>query len=65
MAVNIDEKICKTLGIRPEYSEGIQAQRYDVGQQFKAHSDYFEPDTNVYRDSRPCAATAPGHSWCI
>ncbi len=38
----------KTLGIRLAYSEGIQAQRYDVGQQFKAHTDYFEPGTPEY-----------------
>jgi prolyl 4-hydroxylase len=49
VAVSIDAKICKTLGIRVEYSEGIQAQRYDVGQQFKPHWDYFQPDTDVYR----------------
>ena len=49
VAVNIDEKICRTLGIRASYSEGIQAQRYDVGQQFKAHWDFFQPDTDVYR----------------
>ena len=48
-AVSIDAKICRTLGIRAEYSEGIQAQRYDVGQQFKPHWDYFEPDTDAYR----------------
>ena len=48
-ALELDAKICKTLGIRAEYSEGIQAQRYDVGQQFKAHWDYFQPDTDVYR----------------
>jgi prolyl 4-hydroxylase len=44
----IDEKICRTLGIRAEYSEGIQAQRYEVGQQFKPHWDYFIPDTESY-----------------
>jgi prolyl 4-hydroxylase len=44
----IDAKIAKTLGIRLEYSEGIQAQRYDVGQEFKAHTDYFEPGTPEY-----------------
>jgi prolyl 4-hydroxylase len=44
----IDTKIARTLGIRLEYSEGIQAQRYDVGQQFKAHTDYFEPGTPEY-----------------
>ena len=48
VATAIDEKICRTLGIRVEYSEGIQAQRYDVGQQFKAHCDFFTPDTNAY-----------------
>jgi prolyl 4-hydroxylase len=49
VATSIDFKICKTLGIRPEYAEGIQAQRYDVGQQFKAHWDWYEPDTHVYQ----------------
>jgi prolyl 4-hydroxylase len=48
VAIGIDEKICKTIGIRVEYSEGIQAQRYDVGQQFKAHCDFFMPGTNAY-----------------
>jgi prolyl 4-hydroxylase len=48
VALGCDEKIAKTLGIRLEYSEGIQAQRYDVGQQFKAHTDYFEPGTPEY-----------------
>jgi prolyl 4-hydroxylase len=49
VALAIDAKICKTLGIRAEYSEGISAQRYDVGQQFKAHWDFFRPDTDLYR----------------
>ena len=44
----LDLKIATTLGIRPEYSEGIQAQRYDVGEQFKKHTDYFEPGTDEY-----------------
>jgi prolyl 4-hydroxylase len=48
VAVGIDDKICKTLGIRPAYAEGIQAQRYDVGQQFKAHWDCFEPGSREY-----------------
>lgn len=44
----LDEKIAAALGIRLPYSEGIQAQRYDVGQQFKQHTDYFEPGTSEY-----------------
>jgi len=38
----IDDRICKMLGIDPSYSESIQGQYYEVGQQFKAHTDYFE-----------------------
>jgi prolyl 4-hydroxylase len=49
VATGIDDRICRALGIRPEYSEGIQAQRYDVGQQFKAHHDWFEPNTPIYQ----------------
>ncbi|MBX9569614.1 MAG: 2OG-Fe(II) oxygenase [Candidatus Obscuribacterales bacterium] len=44
----IDEKISKTLGITRAYSEGIQAQRYDIGQEFKQHTDYFSPQTPEY-----------------
>ncbi len=45
---SLDDKIARTLGIGASYSEEIQAQRYDVGQQFKAHTDYFEPGTSEY-----------------
>ncbi len=42
---SIDEKIASTIGIQLSYSEGIQAQRYEVGQEFKQHTDYFKTDT--------------------
>lgn len=41
---DIDNRICQILGIDPSYSEGIQGQYYDEGEQFKAHTDYFEPN---------------------
>jgi prolyl 4-hydroxylase len=44
----IDEKISRTLGIHQAFAEGNQAQRYDVGQEFKAHTDYFEPGTDEF-----------------
>jgi prolyl 4-hydroxylase len=44
----LDEKIARTLGIRLEYSEAIQAQRYEVGQEFKPHTDYFQPRTDEF-----------------
>jgi prolyl 4-hydroxylase len=50
LSTQVDDKICRTLGIRTEYSEGApQTQRYEVGQQFKPHFDWFQPDTLVYR----------------
>jgi prolyl 4-hydroxylase len=44
----IDDKIAYMLGIRASYSEGIQAQKYSVGQGFKAHTDYFDPNTTLF-----------------
>ena len=41
----VDTRIARTLGIRPSYGEGIQGQHYAVGQEFKAHTDFFEPGT--------------------
>ena len=39
---NIDEKICNLLQIEKGLSEPIQGQYYEVGQEFKAHTDFFE-----------------------
>ncbi len=38
----INERICNYLGINPTHSEPIQGQHYETGQEFKAHTDYFE-----------------------
>ena len=40
---DIDQRICKLLGIHGAYSEVLQGQHYEVGQEFKAHTDFFEP----------------------
>lgn len=45
----IDRRICSTLGIHESYSEPIQAQWYKVGEEFKQHTDYFEPGTNEFK----------------
>jgi prolyl 4-hydroxylase len=58
--VALDEKIATTLGIRLAYSEGIQGQRYDVGQEFKGHTDFFEPGTDEYREH---AAQRGNRTW--
>lgn len=48
MVEEIEDRISETLGIQRAYSETIQVQRYDIGQEFKAHYDYFTPNTEVY-----------------
>lgn len=46
----IDRRISRTLGIRLSYSETIQVQRYEVGEEFKTHHDFFSPNTSIYKD---------------
>ena len=38
----IDQRICKMIGIDNAFGETIQGQFYEVGQEFKAHTDFFE-----------------------
>ena len=38
----IDRRICALLGIDPSYSEITQGQYYQPGEEFKAHTDFFE-----------------------
>lgn len=45
----IDRRICKMLGVSPKNSEGIQGQWYDVGEEFKEHTDYFEPNSEEFQ----------------
>lgn len=39
----IDARLAAFAGIDPAYGEPIQGQRYTVGQEFKAHTDFFDP----------------------
>jgi prolyl 4-hydroxylase len=39
----INAKLAAFAGIDIAYGEPLQGQRYAVGQEFKAHTDYFEP----------------------
>ena len=41
---DIDRRICNFLGIDHKFSEVIQGQFYEVGEEFKAHTDFFEKD---------------------
>jgi prolyl 4-hydroxylase len=49
---SIDAKICALMGMKPRQGETLQGQRYAVGQQFKAHHDYFHADQPYWEDER-------------
>jgi len=39
----INQRLADFAGLDPLHGEPLQGQRYAVGQEFKAHTDYFEP----------------------
>jgi prolyl 4-hydroxylase len=39
----VEAAIASFTGLDPDYGEPVQGQRYAVGQEFKGHTDYFEP----------------------
>jgi prolyl 4-hydroxylase len=48
LVATLDQTICDLIGIAADYGEPLQGQRYDVGQEFKYHTDYFEPSGYDY-----------------
>ena len=42
--VDLEQRLYALNRIDPAHGEPVQGQRYDVGQEFKPHTDYFEPD---------------------
>jgi ribosomal protein L16 Arg81 hydroxylase len=45
----LEEKIANCLGLSLKFSEIIQGQKYEVGQEFKPHTDFFDPNGEEYR----------------
>jgi prolyl 4-hydroxylase len=58
----LEAKITALTGIDPRYGEPIQGQRYAVGQEFKAHTDYFEPKGADYE--RYCSVSGQ-RTWTV
>lgn len=56
---DLNRKICAALGADPAYAEASQGQYYEVSQEFKAHTDYFES----YELERFSTATWGQRSW--
>ncbi len=43
LVATINRRLAVFAGLDPRHGEPLQGQRYAVGQEFKAHTDYFEP----------------------
>ncbi|MBX9730533.1 MAG: 2OG-Fe(II) oxygenase [Sphingomonas sp.] len=43
LAMTVNSAICDLMGLDPAFGEPLQGQRYAVGQEFKLHTDYFDP----------------------
>ena len=41
---DLEARLLAVNGIDPAHGEPVQGQRYEPGQEFKAHTDYFEPN---------------------
>ncbi len=48
VVARLEERLHALSGIDPVFGEPLQGQRYEVGQEFKAHTDYFEPNGKDY-----------------
>lgn len=42
--IELERLLLDLNGINPAHGEPVQGQRYEAGQEFKAHTDYFEPN---------------------
>ncbi len=58
----IEAALAECTGIDPRYGEPIQGQRYAVGQEFKPHTDYFEPSGLDYHKF---CGVAGNRTWTV
>lgn len=56
----LDRMLNEISQIDARHGERMQGQRYEVGQQFKAHTDYFEPD---HADYQTYCAVSGQRTW--
>lgn len=48
VVLELERRLLTLSAIDPKFGEPVQGQRYDVGQEFKPHTDYFSPDGQDY-----------------
>ena len=62
LVIDLNARILAFTGLDAAHGEPIQGQRYAVGQEFKAHTDYFEPNGVDY--DRYCGV-AGNRTWTV
>ena len=60
--IEVDARIRAFTGLAPAHGEPMQGQRYAIGQEFKGHTDYFEPAGVDY--ARYCSV-AGQRTWTV
>lgn len=50
LASELDQRLAALMGVPVELGEPLQGQRYDPGQYFRAHTDWFEPGTREFEE---------------
>jgi prolyl 4-hydroxylase len=58
----VEAKLAAVAGLDPAHGEPLQGQRYAVGQEFKSHTDYFEPG---FPDYEKYCAISGNRSWTL
>ena len=58
----VERRIIDFIGLDPAHGEPIQGQRYAVGQEFKGHTDYFEPQG---LDFHKFCSIAGNRTWTV
>ena len=53
LVADINTRIANLLGMDPAWGEPMQGQRYDVGQEFKQHADFFYTDQPYWAQYEP------------
>ena len=62
VVVEVERRIAAFTGLDPAHGEPLQGQRYAVGQEFKGHTDYFEPEG---ADFATYCSVAGNRTWTV
>ncbi|NML04541.1 2OG-Fe(II) oxygenase [Sphingomonas sp. G-3-2-10] len=62
VVMEVERRITEMTGLDPRHGEPMQGQRYEIGQEFKAHTDYFEPSG---QDFAKYCTVAGQRTWTV